>query len=76
MLFKPRLNLPAGYCVAGVQSVKAVSEPSSRALCCRSDGCLSRVRTYLPSTVLQGCMLFKRCPNLPGRHCVAGLQAV
>ena len=26
--------------------------------------------------VLQGCMLFKGCDNLPAGPCVAGLQAV
>ena len=27
-------------------------------------------------TLLQGCRLFKLCANIPGRHCVAGMQAV
>ena len=27
-------------------------------------------------TVLQGCRLFNRCPNLTAGHCVAGVQAV
>ena len=26
--------------------------------------------------MLQGCRLFKRCPNQPAEHCVAGVQAV
>ena len=46
------------------------------ALCCRGAGCLSSVGTYLPGTVLQGCRLFKRCWNLPPRHCGAVVQAV
>ena len=25
---------------------------------------------------MQGCRLFKRCPNLPAGYCVAGVQAV
>ena len=37
---------------------------------------LSGVGTYLPGTVVQGCRLFKRCQNLPPRHCGAGVQAV
>ena len=64
--------LQARHCVAGVQAVKAVLEPTCPALCA---GCLINVRTYLPS-VLQGCRLFKRCQNLPARQCVAGVQAV
>ena len=49
-----------------------VSEPTYWALCCRGIGCLSSVETYLPVTVLQRCRLFKRCWNLPARHCGAG----
>ena len=30
------------------------------------------METYLPVTVLQGCRLFKDCPNLPAGHVVAG----
>ena len=69
-------NLPAGHCVAGVQTVKAVSEPTCRALCYSGEGCFSNVRTYLPGTVLQGCRLLKRCRNLPGGHCVTVVKAV
>ena len=75
-LFKGCRNLPAGHCVAGVQSVKTVSEATCWALCCKGAGCLSSVGTYLPGTVLPGCRLFKRCWNLPGGPCVAGVQAV
>ena len=69
-------NLPAGHCIAGVQSVKVESEPTCRALCCRGAGCVSGVRTYLLGTVLQGCSLFKWSLNLPAGHCVAEVQAV
>ena len=34
-LFKLCQNLPAWHCVAGVQAVKAVSESTCRARCCR-----------------------------------------
>ena len=74
-LFKRCWNLLAGHCLAGVQGVQAVLD-ESRALCSRKAVCLSRVGTYLPGTVLQGCRLFKRCQNLPAGHCVAGVQAV
>ena len=53
-----------------------MSEPTCLALCYIGAGCLSGVRTYLPGTVLQGCRLFKRCPNLPARHGVTVLQMV
>ena len=53
-LFKPCQNLSAGNCVTVVQTVKALSEPTYQALCCRGADCLSNVRTYLPGTVLQG----------------------
>ena len=69
-------NLLAGHCVTGVQTVKAVSEPTCRALCCRCAGCFSNVGTYLPGTVLQGCRLFMQCQNLLAGHCVTGVQAV
>ena len=75
-LFKWCWNLPGLHCVAGVQAVQAMSEPTFQALCCRGAGCLSGVGTYLPGTVLQGCRLFKWCLNLPARHCVAGKPAV
>ena len=52
-LFKQCQNLPAGHCVTGVQTVKAVSEPTYRALCYSGVDCLSSVGTYLPGTVLQ-----------------------
>ena len=75
-LFKRCQNLPARPCVAVVQNVKEVSEPTYRALCYRVAGCLSNVGTYLPSTVLQWCRLFKRCWNLPTEHCVTVVQTV
>ena len=71
-LLKQCQNLPPKLCGAGVQAVKAVSEPTSHALWGRGAGCLSSNRTYLRGTVLQGCRLFKWCRNLPPRHCVAG----
>ena len=64
------------HCVTLVKTVKAVSEPTYRALCCRGAGCLSGVRTYLPDTVLQCCRLFKQCQDLPARHCVTVVQTV
>ena len=73
-LFKPCRNLPAGHCVTVVQAVKAVSEPTWRALC--GVGCLSNVRTYLQGTVLQWYRLFKQCQNLPTGYCFTGLQTV
>ena len=75
-LFKQYWNLPAGHCVTGVQALLAMSEPTCLALCYRSAGCLSNIRTYLPGTVLQGYRLFKQCQNLPAWHCVTGVQAV
>ena len=58
------------------KAVCNVSEPTCLSLCCRSAGCFSNIRTYLPGTVLQGCRLYKRCRNLPARHCVTVMQAV
>ena len=52
-LFKLCRNLPAHHCVAGVQAVLAISEPTCRAPCYRGAGCKSGVGTYLPGTVLQ-----------------------
>ena len=52
-LFKLCQNLPAHHCVAGVQAVLAISEPTCRAPCYRGAGCISGVGTYLPGTVLQ-----------------------
>ena len=74
--FKWCLNLPARHCVAGVQAVSVVSEPTYWALCCRGAGCLSSVRTFLYSAVGQGCRLLKQCRNLPPMYCGAGVQAV
>ena len=71
-LIKRCQYLPTMHCGAGVQAVKVVLEPTYWALCCRGTGCLSGVESYLPVTVLQGCRLFKRCWNLPARHCVGG----
>ena len=42
-LFKQCWNLPGGHCVAGVQAVKAVSEPTSLALWGSGAGCLNGV---------------------------------
>ena len=52
-LFKWSQNLPSGHCGAGVLGFKAMSEPTSRALCGRGAGCLRGVGTYLPCTVGQ-----------------------
>ena len=75
-LFKRCQKLPAGHCVAGVQAVQGVSEPTCRALCCRGAVGLNGVRTYLLGTLLQGCRLFMQSKNLPDWHCAAGVQAV
>ena len=75
-LFKRCQNLLTGHCVTFLQTVLAMSVPTYRALCYSGAGCLSCVRTYLPGTVLQGCRLFKGCPNLPAGHCVTVLQTV
>ena len=64
------------HCVAGVQAVIAMAEPTCWALCYSGADCLSGVRTYLPGTVLQWGRLFKRCQNLPAGHCVTVVQAV
>ena len=52
-LFKLCQNLPAPHCVARVQAVLAISEPTCRAPCYKGAGCISGVGTYLPGTVLQ-----------------------
>ena len=65
-----------GHCVTVVKTVLAMSVPTYRALCYSGAGCLTGIRTYLPGTVLQGCRLFKRCPNLPAGHCVTVVQTV
>ena len=65
-----------GHCVTVVQTVLAMSVLTYQALCYSSASCLSSVRNYLPGTVLQGCRLFKRCLNLPARHCVSVLQTL
>ena len=75
-MFKQFLNLPTGHCVAWLQAVQVVSEPTCLALCCRGAVYLSTLRSYLPGTVLQGCRLFKWYGNLPARHCVAGVHDV
>ena len=74
--FKRCQNLPIGHCVTVVQAVKAVSEPTCRALCYGGTVCLSNVITYLPCTVLQWCRLYKRLQDLPARLCVARVQTV
>ena len=75
-LFKQCQSLPAGHCVAGVQTVSAMSEPTCQALCCSGANCLSSVGTYLPGTVLQWGRLFKRRQNLPAGLCVTVVQTV
>ena len=75
-LFKGCRNLPAGHCVTVVKAVQVESEHTCKALCYRGADCLSIFGTYLPGTVLQGCRLFKHCPNLPTEHCFTGVQAV
>ena len=75
-LFKQCQNLPTRHCVTVVQTVKAVSEPTCRTQCYSGEGCINNVRVYLPGTVLQWCRLFKRCQNLPARHCVTVVKAV
>ena len=52
-LFKLCWNLPARHCVAVVQAVLAILEPTCRAPSYRGAGCISGVGTYLPDTVLQ-----------------------
>ena len=59
-----------------VQTVKAVSKPTCRALCYSVADCLSGVGTYRPGTVLQWCRLFKPWWNLPAGHCVTVMQTV
>ena len=46
-------NLPAQHCVAGVQAVLAMSEPTCLAPCNRGAGCIRGVGSYLLGTVLQ-----------------------
>ena len=75
-LLKRCQNLPARHCVTVVKPVLAMSEPTCCALCYSDADCLSGVRTYLLGTVLQGCRLFKRCLNLPTRHCDTVVQTV
>ena len=75
-LFKRCQNLPAGHCVTGVQTVRAVSEPTYRALCYSVADCLCGVYTYLPGSVLYWCRLIKHSQNLPTRYCVTVVQAV
>ena len=75
-LFKKCQKLPAGHCVIVVKAVLAMSESTCRALFYSGADCLSGVGTYLPGTVLQWCRLFKRCRNLPARHCVIVMQTV
>ena len=56
-LFKRCQNLPAGHCVAVLQAVLVVSEPTCQAPSYSGESCFSNVGTYLPGTVLQGCRL-------------------
>ena len=71
-LFKQYQNLPTGHCVAGLQAIQVVSEPTWLVLCSMGAVCLSGVGTYLPGTVLQG----MQAVNPPAGHCFAGGQAV
>ena len=75
-LYKWCRNLPAGHCATVVQAVLAVSAPTCQSLCYSDADCLSNVRTYQRSTVLQWCRLFKRCLNLPAGHCVTVVKPV
>ena len=80
LFFLARLNL-------GVQMDRLPVQASQEALCLErererkrgggeeKEGCLNCVGTYLPITVLQGCRLYKRCRNLPARHCVIVVKA-
>ena len=58
------------HCVAGVQAVLAMSEPTCLALCYSGADCLTGVGTYLPGSGLQWCRLLKWIQNLPAGHCV------
>ena len=64
------------HCVAGVQAVLAMAEPTCQALCYSGADCLSGVGTYLLVTVLQWGRPFKQCRNLPAVHCVTVVKAV
>ena len=75
-LFKQCQNLPVRHCVTVVHTVLAVSEPTYGAMCYIGAGCLSNVQNNLPATMLELCSLFKRCQNLPARHCVTMVQTV
>ena len=75
-LFKRFQNLPTRHCVTDVKAVLAMLESTCRTLCNSDAGCLSNVRTYLPSTVLQWYRLFKQCQNMTAGHCVTVVQAV
>ena len=74
-LFKRCWNLPSGQCVAGVQGVSVVLEPTSPVLLGSGACCLSSVRTTSRALLGQGCRLFNRGLNLPPGHCWAGVQA-
>ena len=52
-LFKRCWNLPAWQCIAVLQAVKVVSEPTCQALFYIGKSSFSNVGTYLPGTVLQ-----------------------
>ena len=60
----------------GLQTVKAVLEPTCRALSYSGADCLSGVGTYLTGPVLQWCRMLKKCQNLPTGHYITGLQPV
>ena len=57
-----------------MQAVKALSEPTCRALSNSGESCFSNGGVYLPGTVLQGCRMFKHCQNLPAGNCVTVMQ--
>ena len=64
------------HCVAGVQAVLAMSDPTCRALCYSGADCLSGVGTYLLGSVLHWYRLFRWCQYLPAVHCVTVVKAV
>ena len=60
------------HCVAGVQAVLTMAEPTCRALCYSGADCLSGVGTYLPGTVLQWGRLFKQSEPTCRALCYSG----
>ena len=59
------------HCVAGVQAVLAMSEPTCRALCYSGADCLSDVGTYLLGSCYSGADCLSGVGTyLPGTTCV------